>query len=63
MKKLNYYVGSNNSTHELEKDKALSILASYYEGMSTSELIGYWKGQQVRRQHIQHYYKLLYKYD
>jgi len=48
MKKLNYYIGSNNSTHELEKDKALAILSSYYEGMSTSELIGYWKGQQEK---------------
>ena len=48
MKKLSYYIGSNNSTHELEKDKALTILASYYEGMSTSELIGYWKGQQEK---------------
>lgn len=45
MKKLNFYIGSNNHTHELEKDKALAILASFYEGMSTSELIGYWKGQ------------------
>lgn len=48
MKKLNYYIGSNNGTHELEKDKALAILSSYYEGMSTSELIGYWKGQQEK---------------
>jgi len=48
MKKLNYYIGSNNSTHELEKYKALAILSSYYEGMSTSELIGYWKGQQEK---------------
>lgn len=48
MKKINLYIGSNNTTHELEKDKALSILANYYEGMSTSELVGYWKGQQER---------------
>jgi len=44
MKKINFYVGSNNQTHELEKDKALKILASHYEGMSVSELVGYWKG-------------------
>lgn len=45
MKKINYYIGSNNQTHELEKDKALSILSATYEGMSTTELVGYWKGQ------------------
>lgn len=45
MKKINYYIGSNNQTHELEKDKALAILANSYEGMSTTELVGYWKGQ------------------
>lgn len=44
MKKINYYVGSNNKTHELEKEKALAILSESYEGMTTSELVGYWKG-------------------
>lgn len=48
MKKINFYIGSNNRTHELEKDRALSILASHFEGMSSSELIGYWKGKQER---------------
>ena len=48
MKKINYYIGSNNTTHELEKDKALSIMSEAYEGMTTSELIGYWKGSQER---------------
>lgn len=48
MKKINFYIGSNNQTHELEKDKALEILSNHYEGMSTSDLIGYWKGQQEK---------------
>lgn len=48
MKKLNFYIGSNNHTHELEKNKALAILANSYEGMSATELVGYWKGQSER---------------
>ena len=45
MKKINFYIGSNNKTHKLEKEKALSILSSAYEGMSVSEIIGLWKGE------------------
>lgn len=48
MKKINFSIGSNNQTHELEQDKALNILSAHYEGMSVSELIGYWKGQQEK---------------
>lgn len=48
MKKINYYIGSNNKTHELEKDNALTILSEAYEGMTTSELVGYWKGASER---------------
>lgn len=44
MKKINFYIGSNNQTKILEKEKALDILSSYYEGMSISEIIGFWKG-------------------
>lgn len=44
MKKINFYIGSNNETHELEKSKALAILSSVYEGMSVSEILGYWHG-------------------
>ena len=45
MKKINFYIGSNNQTKKLELTKALSILSSHYEGMSVSELVGYWKGE------------------
>jgi hypothetical protein len=48
MKKVNFYIGSNNQTHQVETDKALGILAAHYEGMSVSELIGYWKGSQEK---------------
>lgn len=44
MKKINFYIGSNNTTHELEANKAIAILASFYEGMSISELVGFWRG-------------------
>lgn len=50
MKKINFYIGSNNETGELEKDKAISILCSYYEGMNISELVGVWRG--VREQSL-----------
>lgn len=48
MKKINYYIGSNNQTHIVETDKALAILSAHYEGMSVSELIGYWHGSQEK---------------
>jgi len=46
MKKINISIGSNNETHILEKDKALAILSNEYEGMSVTEIVGYWKGEQ-----------------
>ena len=48
MKKINFSIGSNNDTHEIETDKALAILSAHYEGMSVSEIVGYWKGQQEK---------------
>ena len=44
MKKINFYIGANNKTNVLEKDKAISILSKTYEGMNVSELVGVWKG-------------------
>lgn len=48
MKKINFYIGSNNKTHELEKEKAIKIIAEEYEGFSVSELLGYWKSKSER---------------
>ena len=45
MKKINFYIGSNNKTQQLEKEKALKILSETYEGMSISEIVGYWQGE------------------
>ena len=45
MKKINFYIGANNTTKIVERDKALAILSSYYEGMNVTEIIGYWQGE------------------
>jgi hypothetical protein len=44
MKKINYYIGSNNTTKMVEKDKALEVLSRHYEGMSISDIMGVWHG-------------------
>lgn len=45
MRKINFYIGSNNKTGELEKEKAIAIIAEEFEGFSVSELLGYWKSK------------------
>lgn len=45
MKKINFYIGANNTTKIVEKERALAILAEHYEGMSVSEIMGYWRGE------------------
>ena len=44
MKKVYYYIGSNNETHKLEKTKIEQTLATHFEGFTAFEVIGYWKG-------------------
>lgn len=44
MKKINFYIGANNTTKKVEEDKALAVLAAHYEGMNVTEIIGYWQG-------------------
>jgi len=39
------YIGSNNQTKKLEKQKAITTTASYFEGFSVSQIAGYWKGK------------------
>ena len=48
MKKAYYYIGSNNSTHELEIEKITGIISKYFEGFTAFEVIGYWKGQREK---------------
>ena len=47
---MNYrlYIGSNNATKELEKDKALKIVSSNFEGFTSYEAVGYWQGQKEK---------------
>lgn len=43
MKKINFYIGANNTTGKVEKAKALEIMRGYYEGGSVIEIAGFWK--------------------
>ena len=45
MKKAYLYIGSNNTTKELESEKIESIISAHFDGFTTSEVIGYWKGK------------------
>lgn len=44
MRKYILYIGSNNETKVLESDKANTIVSKYYDGFTTSQVTGYWKG-------------------
>ena len=40
------YIGSNNETGELEKDKAIKIIGSWYDSFTFITVKGYWKGKE-----------------
>ena len=44
MKKIYFYIGSNNETGLLEKEKAEAIIGKFFDGFTAFEVIGYWKG-------------------
>lgn len=44
MRKYNIYIGWNNETKQLEKEKAIDIISKYFEGFTAYEVIGFWKG-------------------
>ena len=48
MQKYYIYIGSNNETHQLEKEKAEQVISKYFEGFTAYEVIGYWRGAQER---------------
>lgn len=48
MQKARFYVGSNNTTHELERDKIEQVMAKRFEGFSAFEIVGYWKGSKEK---------------
>jgi hypothetical protein len=53
MKKVAYYIGSNNATHELEADKIEGIIASHFDGFTAFQVIGYWRGSKEKTLLIQ----------
>lgn len=48
MQKVFYYIGANNSTKELEREKAERIISTYFEGFTAFEVVGYWRGAKER---------------
>ncbi len=48
MQKAYIYIGSNNDTKILESDKAIDIITKFFDGFSTYEIIGFWKGQKEK---------------
>lgn len=44
MRKAIFYVGADNTTKRLNREKIESIVASFFDGFSASEIVGYWKG-------------------
>ena len=39
-----YYIGSDNTTGELEEERAVSIIAKQFEGFTAFKGLGYWQG-------------------
>lgn len=48
MKKHYLYIGSNNTTHKLEKDTAINIISESFDGFSAYEIVGFWKGSKEK---------------
>ena len=44
MKKAVIYVGHNNSTKELEVERIIDITGRHFEGFTTEQVVGYWRG-------------------
>lgn len=43
-KKAYLFIGSDNQSKKLEKEKIERILNKHFEGYSASQIVGYWKG-------------------
>ena len=39
------YIGANNKTKQVEYDRAMALISSYFEGFTAYQSKGYWKGQ------------------
>lgn len=43
-KTLELFIGSNNTTHKVERDKLEATLSKYHEGFTIQPAVGYWQG-------------------
>ena len=43
-KTIELFIGSNNQTHRVERDKLEQVLAKYHEGFTIQPAVGYWQG-------------------
>ena len=43
-KTIELFIGSNNQTHRVERDKLEQVLAKYHEGFTLQPAVGYWQG-------------------
>ena len=48
MQKVYYYIGSNNTTKQLELEKIEAIVSAHFDGFTASEVVGYWKGSKEK---------------
>lgn len=45
MKKAILYIGHNNATKTLETQNICAIVSEHFEGFTTEQVTGYWRGQ------------------
>jgi hypothetical protein len=43
-KTIELFIGSNNTTHKVERDKLEQVLSKYHEGFTIQPAVGYWLG-------------------
>lgn len=48
MQKAFFYIGSSNTTKQLEIEKIEDIISNHFDGFTASEVIGYWKRSKER---------------
>jgi hypothetical protein len=44
IKTIELFIGSNNKTHKVERDKLEATLSKYHEGFTIQPAVGYWMG-------------------
>jgi len=41
----NLYIGANNTTGKVEKEKAIKLISKTFEGLTLTNASGYWQGK------------------